>query len=370
LQSSMMMTGRGRNTTVGLWLDLFDEHATRTLPQLGVAHALHQLAWGDADAVEHWADVAEQALRAGDDLQRGPTDRARLELAVAASRALVGRPNLEAASAHTAFIIDAGPDGNPWWGVANMLEGLARLMMGDVRAALDLLREAERSTDQPHVQILAIAHRAHAELHLGRIDDAVRLVTRAKRLASHNDLDDYLPTVAMVAVAALIEAEIGDLVTARDDALRARRLLTAGHPMIVRTGLLVCARLARAELLLGDHVAARTMVEEGRSYASREPAAHLSIAELDAVDEELRRLEPSDLLERTPADLGPSSLTTAELRVLEYLPTHLSLKEIGEKLYVSRNTVKSQAIATYRKLGVSSRSEAVAAARSLGLIDP
>jgi LuxR family maltose regulon positive regulatory protein len=67
---------------------------------------------------------------------------------------------------------------------------------------------------------------------------------------------------------------------------------------------------------------------------------------------------------------GPSLLTTAELRVLQYLPSHLSFPEIGQRLYLSRHTVKSQALSTYRKLGVSSRSGAVAAASELGLLPP
>jgi len=50
------------------------------------------------------------------------------------------------------------------------------------------------------------------------------------------------------------------------------------------------------------------------------------------------------------------------------LPTHLSFKAIAERLYVSINTVKSQARSIYRKLGVTSRAEAVTAARGAGLV--
>jgi LuxR family maltose regulon positive regulatory protein len=64
-----------------------------------------------------------------------------------------------------------------------------------------------------------------------------------------------------------------------------------------------------------------------------------------------------------------TSLTVAELRILGYLPTHLSFREIAERTYVSANTVKTQANAVYRKLDVSCRSEAVARAREIGLID-
>jgi LuxR family maltose regulon positive regulatory protein len=69
------------------------------------------------------------------------------------------------------------------------------------------------------------------------------------------------------------------------------------------------------------------------------------------------------------AVVGPSTLTTAELRVLRFLPSHLSFREIAGRLHVSANTVKTQAHAVYRKLDASSRSEAVGRARDVGLID-
>ena len=64
-----------------------------------------------------------------------------------------------------------------------------------------------------------------------------------------------------------------------------------------------------------------------------------------------------------------STLTAAELRLLPLLTTHLSFREIAERLFVSRNTVKTQAISVYRKLDASSRSEAIERATALGLVD-
>ena len=66
---------------------------------------------------------------------------------------------------------------------------------------------------------------------------------------------------------------------------------------------------------------------------------------------------------------GVPALTAAELRLLPLLGTHLSFPEIGEELFLSPNTVKSQAISIYRKLGVSSRSQAVTQSRELGLLE-
>ena len=66
--------------------------------------------------------------------------------------------------------------------------------------------------------------------------------------------------------------------------------------------------------------------------------------------------------------MGPSSLTTAQLSVLHFLPTNLSIAEIGQRLFVSRNTAKSHIAAIYMKLGISSRGAAVEAARKAGLL--
>jgi LuxR family maltose regulon positive regulatory protein len=63
-------------------------------------------------------------------------------------------------------------------------------------------------------------------------------------------------------------------------------------------------------------------------------------------------------------------LTPAEIRVLRFLPTHLTFPAIADELFVSRNTVKTQAISIYRKLGVSSRKPAVEAARRHGFLEP
>ena len=68
---------------------------------------------------------------------------------------------------------------------------------------------------------------------------------------------------------------------------------------------------------------------------------------------------------------GPraSTLTAAELRLLPLLATHMSFPEIAGERFVSPHTVKSQAMSIYRKLGVSSRHQAVTRSRELGLLD-
>ena len=72
--------------------------------------------------------------------------------------------------------------------------------------------------------------------------------------------------------------------------------------------------------------------------------------------------------QRGPSLPGESALTAAELRLLPLLSTHLSFPEIAAELVLSRNTIKSEANSIYRKLGASTRSQAVAQARELGLL--
>jgi LuxR family maltose regulon positive regulatory protein len=60
--------------------------------------------------------------------------------------------------------------------------------------------------------------------------------------------------------------------------------------------------------------------------------------------------------------------TDAELAVYRLLATDLSQREIGRRLYVSLNTVKTHTRSLYRKLGVSARDDAVARGLALGLI--
>src|SRR6185437_5748056 len=73
--------------------------------------------------------------------------------------------------------------------------------------------------------------------------------------------------------------------------------------------------------------------------------------------------------EHAPASPGASSLTAAELRALPMLATHLSFPEIGAEMFLSPHTVKSQAMSIYRKLGASSRNQAVTRSRELGLLE-
>ena len=120
--------------------------------------------------------------------------------------------------------------------------------------------------------------------------------------------------------------------------------------------------LARVALRLSDVVGARALVERAALAVQLTPDAPVLGAWLEDASAQVGAYS-------TSATAAPAPLTAAELRILALLPTHLSFREMGSRLYVSPNTVKTQAQAVYRKLDASSRSEAVTRARALGLLE-
>jgi LuxR family transcriptional regulator, maltose regulon positive regulatory protein len=117
--------------------------------------------------------------------------------------------------------------------------------------------------------------------------------------------------------------------------------------------------LGRAYLALGDTSGVRAVLRQAQDILQQRP--DLGILPQQAAD--LR----ADLSGGPVSVGGASSLTAAELRLLPLLSTHLTLQEISERLYLSRNTVKTQVASVYRKFGVASRKEAVVRMREMGL---
>jgi LuxR family maltose regulon positive regulatory protein len=152
----------------------------------------------------------------------------------------------------------------------------------------------------------------------------------------------------------------GDLPRAKEhlvQAARLRPLLTYAIPSL---GVQTLLELGRAYLMLDDAAGARTVLRQARGILQRRPDLGVlpdQAAELQAKLDTLHQGHP-----------GVSTLTTAELRLLPLLATHLSFLEIGERLYISKHTVKTQAVSIYRKLGTSSRSESVQRLQEIGLL--
>jgi LuxR family transcriptional regulator, maltose regulon positive regulatory protein len=90
---------------------------------------------------------------------------------------------------------------------------------------------------------------------------------------------------------------------------------------------------------------------------------------LGTLADEARTLRDQLSRERRSDGPGVSALSAAELRLLPMLSTHLSFPEIAAEMFLSRNTIKSEAFSIHRKLGVASRSQAVTRSRDLGLLE-
>jgi LuxR family maltose regulon positive regulatory protein len=118
----------------------------------------------------------------------------------------------------------------------------------------------------------------------------------------------------------------------------------------------------RAHLALDDIAGAWTLMREIDEVLERRPDLGTLVGEAQALRARLST-------ERSTSIPGASSLTAAELRVLPMLATHLSFPEIGAEIFLSPHTVKSQAMSIYRKLGASSRHQAVTRSRELGLLE-
>ncbi|SDZ07864.1 regulatory protein, luxR family [Geodermatophilus africanus] len=155
----------------------------------------------------------------------------------------------------------------------------------------------------------------------------------------------------------------GDLALARSHLRRAVRFAeTWGRDVELVRAL---SSLAEVELAAGDRGAAREAATRAREVAGATPLRRLAAAELQAVETRLGRgaVRAARRLGRLHEDL-----TDRELSVLTALSGPASQREVGEALFLSVNTVKGYTKSLYRKLGASSRREAVEQGRALGLI--
>jgi LuxR family maltose regulon positive regulatory protein len=119
-------------------------------------------------------------------------------------------------------------------------------------------------------------------------------------------------------------------------------------------------QLAKVCFSIAEVLAARQLLHEIDDILTHRPALGTLTEEV----EEFRRVLASSAAGAT----GRPPLTPAELRLLPYLQTHLTASGIAERLFVSSHTIKAEVKSIYRKLGVSSRDEAVQKATAIGLL--
>ncbi len=253
---------------------------------------------------------------------------------------------------------------SPYRSVACLLEGVALRLAGEPDAAIRRLREGADLGELfvPATQTQCLAELATIAGDAGDWSQATKLIDSALRIAEEFHLQDRGNQVEVFAIGAFVHAHTGRHEDADRELKGGLWLLSMDPAMAPWMAAESRGLLARAGLLLGESDTARMLAKEAVGYAALVPDATSLHERLD------------HLLQMTEHDGGPlgitaTPLTPAEMRVLRYLPTHLTFAAIADELFVSRNTVKTQAIAIYRKLGVSSRTPAVDTARELGLLE-
>ncbi len=209
-----------------------------------------------------------------------------------------------------------------------------------------------------------IAHSELALLALERAEGekAEADLAAARALLENQPIEEYVAAAIYLAASAQAALARGQAATARQLLVRAMRLRPQLTHAVPWFGVQARLELARAHFALGDIEGARTLCREAFDLISQRPELGTLRAQADELRDRLAGVASMD-------DGWASSLTAAELRLLPLLTTHLTFREIAERLYVSRNTVKTQAISVYRKLDASSRSEAIERALELGLVD-
>ena len=340
------------------WLGALGDERVAATPTLALAATTRWLARGCADDAERLAAAAAHALGDAPDEATAPV-RAGLALV----RAALARDGVERMRVDARTGLDGTREQPAWRALAGLLAGIAEHLRGEREAACELLEDGAREAGStPLVEVLCLAQLALIALDADEPERAVALARRATERAEQAGIAAE-PLCALVpAVAAFAHAQAGDLAAARDQLARAQEMLREGADVPPWHEAQLRFALARTLLRLGDAEGARTQLARMSRAAQRLPDAVVPRAWIDDAWARADAFAAS-------AVHGSSRLTLAELRVLRLLPTHFSLREIAARLHVSANTVKTQAHAVYRKLDVSSRSEAVARAREIGLVD-
>ena len=351
----------GRMETLEEWLGWFGDDDLRRYPALAVEAAWVRALTARAADAERWLELAEGATSTIP-LSDGS---ATIEPWVATLRAGMMPDGVEQALADADLALQQLAPDSGWRPAALVLRGAAHALLGATDRATDDLTaglKAGLADGAAEVVILAQAQLALLAAKQGAWGEAGQRAQAAQALVEEKGLGNYSTSaLAHVATArvAVHEARSEDARAALTRAHRLRPLLDHGLPWLtIQVGL----ELIRAHLALAEASAARTILTETERVLEVRPHMGSLIGEA----RELR-----DHVAATSGSGGAwaMSLTGAELRLLPYLATHLMFPEIASRLFISRNTVKTEAVSIYRKLGVSSRSQAIERAVEVGLLE-
>jgi LuxR family maltose regulon positive regulatory protein len=354
---AMSVSSTGRMTAVESWLDQFDDEAQlHHYPGVAVEGSRIHAFRGRPDEAAAWLAAAERGVPANGE---GGTTRACIDVLRAAMCA--DGPERMLADTESA-LAELSPD-NPWHPWALVVNGTAHLLLGEgERADRALAKAAEASNRLGRAESRSLALSERSLLAAARDDEeAETFAFQAHRLIEDGELDAYATSALDLAATARALLRHGRWDEARRQLTITQRLAPSLTHAIPWLSVQVRLELGHAYVTLRDQAGARGLLAEAKEILELRPL-------LGVLGEQVAELEAEiEAMPQTAAG-GGSGLTRAELRLLPLLSTHLSFREIGERLFVSRNTIKTQAISVYRKLGVSSRSEAITRAGEIGLI--
>ena len=350
---AMPVSAAGRVAAVESWLERFDGETLHRYPAVAVEGSRIHALRGRADQAEAWLAAAER----GAAREKAGTTKACIEILRAA---MCGEGPERMLTRSKTALADLAPE-HPWHPWALVVNGTAHLLLGHQDRADEAFAGAATGSAQPESHALALSERSL--LAAGRDDDlAEGLALEARRVIEERQLDGYATSALDFAATARALLRHGRWDEARRQLTLTQRLAPSLTHAIPWLAVQVRLELGHAHVTLRDRNGASALLDEAKEILALRPL-------LGVLAEQVAELEREIAAMPKATNGGSSGLTPAELRLLPLLSTHLSFREIGEQLFVSRNTIKTQAISVYRKLGVSSRSDAIARAAELGLVE-
>lgn len=345
-------------SAVQRWYRAIGDANIERYPPLAVLKCWEAVLTGDTAGTQRWATLVEAASFDG-----VPADgSASFDSARAMLRAVMCASGPEQMMADAAFAAGQEPAWSSWLPDALWLLGEAHLLAGNLPEARSLLAEASTvATTRSNVDAIVISESELATLAMDRGEwpEAAGLLERALATIDEHRMHDYITCLLAFAGAARLSVHRGDLTEARRQLTRAMRARPSATYVLPFVAVRLRLQLARTYLAIADPATARQLLRETDDILSRR-----ELGALTGEAEELRRV----LASTTTAGAGRLPLTPAELRLLPYLQTHLTAGGIAEQLFVSSHTVKAEVKSIYRKLGVSSRHDAVQKATAIGLL--
>ena len=350
----------GQVSTVQHWLTALRDADIERHPPLAVLAGWVALLTGNTEDTERWAAIA-----AAGSWEQTPLDgTASFESAQAMLRAVLCADGPDFMTADAEYAVGEEPPWSQWRDTALLLLAEARSLSGDLDDAAALFAEsASLGTRLGNTDTVVAggAELAMLLMDLGRWDEARGSLTPALSAIDEHRMDDYVVSALAFAAAARLALHQGDLEGTNRQLTRAMRTRPTCTYVIPWLAVRLRLQLAKIYLALSDVTTAHHLMREIDDILIR----RLS---LGALAEDARVFRVALTSRKVTAASAGTPLSPAELRVLPYLQTHLTMPEIAGRLFVSQNTVRSQVGSIYRKFGVASRNDAVQHATEVGML--